>query len=202
MVKNAIDTLQYSYCNKTRTQYREMFGANESTRVFVHVGRFHEAKNHMFLLDVFAQYMETNKNALLVLAGDGELRDVIVDKIIDLQITDKVLLLGNRADVPNILQAADCFLFPSRWEGLPVTVVEAQAAGIPCLVSNHVTKDVNVSSLISYLSICDGTDVWTSAILNLDWERKNVMADIVKNGFDISDSAKWITEFYRGQINE
>lgn len=196
MLKNAIDTKKYEVSMETRKIYRTNFGATEVTNVLVHVGRFHESKNHMFLLDVFQEYNRKHRDSILVLVGDGELRERIEEHIKELDLEENVNLLGNRNDVAEILQAADYFLFPSNWEGLPVTVVEAQAAGLPCFVSSNVTKDVNVSELVLNLPINQGTEVWVEAIEKSVIERKNVMSSIVSAGFDITSSSAWLTKFY------
>ena len=112
-------------------------------------------------------------------------------------------LLGSRNDVANILQAMDVFLFPSLWEGLPVTVVEAQAAGLPCIISDTITEEVKLSSNVIYLPINEGTKVWTETALNMVDRRFPEDADlVVKAGFDVQTTAKWLTDFYRGLINE
>lgn len=202
MLQNAIDTKKYSFSQEIRDKYRKEFGAGNKTKIYIHVGRFHEAKNHMFLLEVFSRLLEINTDSLLLLVGDGTLRERIEQKIASLNMQGKVIVLGRRNDVQNILQAADCFLFPSNWEGLPVTVVEAQAAGLPCFVSENVTKDVNVSPLVTNLPINMGTAIWINAVANANLQRKNVTANIVDAGFDINSSAQWLQGFYRGLTNE
>ena len=201
MLKNAIDLRKYRPDEVVRKSYREKIGANGSAKVFIHVGRFHEAKNHQFLLDVFAEYLKRKGNDLLVLVGDGDLRKSIEMKIKDLKIGNRIILLGARNDVANWLISADCFLFPSNWEGLPVTVVEAQAAGLPCLVSDAVTKDVNVSDLVKNLPIDQGVATWVKAMCTESMKKKDVSEDIKRCGFDIQSSASWLSEFYMRLLN-
>lgn len=131
------------------------------------------------------------------LAGDGELRKEIENKIEELHIKDNIRMLGVRNDVPNLLQAADCFLFPSNYEGLAVTVIEAQAAGLHCFVSDTQTKDMDITPLLSYLPIDKGAEVWADAIDKADMKRKDVSSDIVKAGFDVRCSSEWVANFYR-----
>lgn len=202
MLQNAIDIKKYELNESIRKQYRDELSIGEHTLVFMHVGRLHEAKNHIFLLEVFSKYHSRHADSVLVIVGDGMLRKEIEDKIEDLSINEAVKMLGARNDVPNLLQAADCFLFPSKWEGLPVTIVEAQAAGLPCLVSDTVTRDVNVSDLVKNLPIDHGSDSWVNAIENMHFSKKDVTEDIVKAGFDIQSSAEWMENFYRGIVNE
>lgn len=196
MLRNAIDTRQYQISESVRMKYRTELVAKEKTLVFIHVGRFHEAKNHIFLLEMFSEYLKNNNDSLLILIGDGDLRTVIENKIQSLNINNNIRILGTRNDVSNLLQAADCFLFPSSWEGLPVTVVEAQAAGLPCLISDAVTNDVNLSTLVKKIPINQGIKPWINAMKNIEYAKKNVVNDIIKAGFDIQSSAKWLSNFY------
>lgn len=199
-VKNAIDTQQYLYNREVRNIYRKQLGFEEGETVFVHVGRLHEAKNHMFLLEVFAELQKNNPKAWLLLVGDGELSLEIKNQTKKMHLVHKVKMLGSRKDVQNILSAADAFLFPSKWEGLPVTVVEAQASGLPCFVSDKITKEVGISELVKFLPIDKGTQVWIDAIKETDLTRKNVIDKIIQAGFDIKKSVEWLTKFYE-EIN-
>lgn len=199
MLQNAIDVDAYKYNIEIRTKYRIELGLKDEM-TFIHVGRFHPAKNHVFLLNLFSEIHKRNENTKLVLVGDGDLRPQIERQITNLRIEDSVILTGNRSDVPNLLQAADCFLFPSNWEGLPVTVVEAQASGMPCLISDRITKDVDVSPLVKYLSIDHGVENWVNALEKIDYSRQDVMELIKKAHFDISSTAIWLQNFYKGLL--
>lgn len=200
ILQNAIDVDKYRFNQKIRDEYREKLGL-ENKKTFIHVGRFHPAKNHVFLLNLFADIHRKDDNSVLLLVGDGELRSVIEQQISALNIQDSVILLGSRSDVPNLLQAADCFLFPSVWEGLPVTVVEAQAAGLPCLVSDRVTKEVGISNVIHYLSVDQGTQSWIASLEKISLIRKDVSGQISEAGFDIRFTASRLADFYKEVAN-
>ena len=191
---NAIDTEKYRFSKKTADAYRETLGL-QNKFVLGHVGRFHEAKNHKFLLEIFEKVLERRSDAMLLIVGDGELRKEIELKIQELGIKNQVVLTGSREDVPKLLQAMDVFVFPSRWEGLPMTVVEAQAAGLPCLISDKITTDVDISALVKRLPI-DDSDKWCEAILETDIKKMNVIPEIKKAGFDVKDTAKQLTDLY------
>ncbi len=196
ILQNAIDVDRYRFNQKIRDEYRKELGVVDK-KTFIHVGRFHPAKNHTFLLNLFAEIHKKDNNTVLLLAGDGKLRPAIEKQIGDLDIHDSVILLGSRSDIPNLLQASDYFLFPSAWEGLPVTVVEAQAAGIPCYVSDKVTKEVGISDLVKYLPIDQGFQSWIDALENTNQiEKKDVFKQISKAGFDIKDISKKLSTFY------
>lgn len=200
-IKNAIDVERYRFNEVIRNQMRENLGVN-GLRVYGHVGRLSEPKNHMFLLDVFKEIHKRDEKTVLLIAGSGELKSLIEKKIRDEGLFDCVRMLGARNDIPELMQAMDVFLFPSLWEGLPVTVVEAQAAGLPCYVSDTVTKEVHLSEAVQYLPITDGTDVWADRTINVCERYPNAADDVIKNGFDIHATANWITEFYRSIVNE
>ena len=196
IIKNAINTDEYKADGNVRNQYREELGIDENVIVYVHVGRLHEAKNHIFLLELFDEIVKKNPKDVLLLVGDGELRNQIVEKINKLDLSRNVIMMGARKDVANILKASDCFLFPSNWEGLPVTVVEAQAAGLPCFISDRITDEVNITSLVKKLPIDQGTKCWIDAIESDDLKKQDVIRQICEAGFDIKQSTEWLQNFY------
>lgn len=191
---NAIDIERFRFAEAVRVAYRKELGV-EDKLVLGHVGRFHEAKNHMFLLDIFANLCVQRSDAVLLLVGDGELREKILLKIHDLKLDGRVILTGNRNDVPQLMQAMDVFVFPSLWEGLPVAVVEAQAAGLPCFISDNISNDVAISSLVKQLP-SDDLSLWVNAILEKEIKREEVLESIKAAGFDIKNSAKMLEKFY------
>lgn len=195
---NAIDTDKYRFSFEVSNNYRQKLGL-ENKYVIGHVGRFHEAKNHMFLLDVFATVCKERPNSILLLVGDGPLRGEIERKIRDLGLDERVILTGSRGDVPQLMQAMDIFVFPSMWEGLPVTLIEAQSAGLPCLISDRITKDIDISELITRLPI-DAPDMWVNAILTADITRINVTPQIVQAGFEVQNTVELLTKLYTNWI--
>lgn len=195
-IKNFIDVDGYKCDWKIRHIYRQKLKLNDR-KVCIHVGRFHESKNHEFLLRVFKKLHDEDNRFLLILVGDGELRTEIEKQIDLLKIKKDVILLGERKDIPELLACADCFLFPSKWEGFPMTVAEAQASGLPCFVSVKVPKDVSVSKLVKYLEI-DETAIskWVDAVLESTLERKTVTSDLIVAGLDVRDAASKMKKFY------
>ncbi len=196
--KNVIDIERFEYDGGMREKYRSEWGLSNKN-VFIHVGRLHVAKNHSFLLNAFKKISEINSNAILFVVGDGELKEDINAKIDELALNDKVRMLGSRSDVSSLLSAADCFLFPSLWEGVPLTVIEAQAAGLPCLVSDRITDDVCISELVTKLPI-DNVDSWVDAVANMDFSRKDVRDKIIAAGYDAKSLAAWLENFYLGVL--
>lgn len=193
-LQNAIDIDKFKFNNVVRSQYRAELDLNG--RVYIHVGRLHPAKNHSFLLEVFSQIKGLDPTAVLLIVGDGELRQSIESQIISLDLASSVRMLGSRSDVENLLMAADVFLFPSEWEGVPLTVVEAQASGLPCLVSDRVTRDVCVSDLVVRLPIDEGADCWARYAETLDINRRDVSSEIAAAGYDVRKNARWLEDYY------
>ena len=201
VLKNVIDLDKCSFNPAIRAQYREEMNLEDKT-VFIHVGRLHPAKNHSFLLSLFKEVQKDNPKALLLIVGDGELKSEIESLISELDLDACVEMLGSRGDVDNLLQVADCFLFPSLWEGVPLTVIEAQAAGLPCFVSDKVTEDVAVSELVTRLPIDNGIFEWVKCISSSELVRKDVSSKIVEAGYDAKRLAYLLTIFYTGKLEE
>ena len=188
-----MDVEKFRYHETVRREYRQRLGI-ENKLVVGHVGRFHEAKNHSFLLESFARLHEQQPDSVLLLVGDGELREEIEKKIAELGIGDSVVLTGNRSDVAELMQAMDLLAFPSKWEGLPVTVVEAQAAGLPCLISDKITHDVDLSPLVHRLPI-DIPEAWARAMAE-PASRQDVRENIASAGFAIGESVQRLSGLY------
>ena len=196
---NAVDLEKYHINEQIRQEYRQLFGLGENL-VFGHVGRFHESKNHPFLLETFAKIHRENENTILLLIGDGELRGMIEETVKRYGLEKAIVLLGLRRDVDNLLQAMDVLLFPSVWEGLPVTVIEAQAAGVPCIISDNITTDVDVTELVYRLPIND-TIKWKDLALS-GLQRKDVSDKVKESGFDVKESARMLASFYEKIVQE
>lgn len=200
LIPNGIDIDQFAYSETIAAEYRKSLGLQDKF-VIGHVGRLHKAKNHMFLLDIFAGVCERRPDAMLLLVGDGDVREKIESKIRRLGLENRVLITGTRSDVSNLLQAMDVFVFPSLWEGLPVTVVEAQAAGLPCLISDMITNDVVISESVKRLPI-ENSKEWIDAILSVDTHRKDVRDKIKSAGFDVRDVAVVLKNLYIDLIKD
>ncbi|MBR6632981.1 MAG: glycosyltransferase [Clostridia bacterium] len=172
VLHNAVDIAAFSPDAEKRLAYRKELNVDDDTVVIGHVGRFFEPKNHEFLVDAFSAFHKKCEKSHLVLVGDGDLRKRIEEKVKALSLEDNVSFLGNRLDISNLLSAFDVFLFPSLWEGLPLTLIEAQAAGLPCFVSDTVTKAIDCSNLMTYLSLGMGAEKWAEHILS--YEKKSI----------------------------
>lgn len=156
ILHNAVDMSVFRYREDERERIRCEFGLNDMT-VYCHIGRFCEQKNHRFLIDVFSEIAKIDKSARFLLVGKGELEKHIREKIEKLGLSDKTIFAGVRTDIPELLSASDVFLLPSFYEGLPNTVVEAQTTGLPCIVSDTVTREANITGLVKYLPLGDAS---------------------------------------------
>ena len=152
----------------------------------------------MYLLDVFAELKKTSPDSVLMLIGDGELKSDIIARIKELRIENSVILTGVRSDVNRLLQGLDCFVFPSFFEGLPLTVVEAQASGLPCYISNEVSTEVVISNLVNQYSIQESPQKWAETIAeNGINDNRSDMSSVIKNaGYDISETVSQIESLY------
>lgn len=194
---NAIECKKFRYDEEVRFNFRKVLGLNDKL-VMGHVGRFCEQKNQLFLVDVFKSCIEENPNCILLLVGDGPQRQKLSEKIDSLGLSDKVLLLGQRNDVPRLLQCMDVFVLPSIFEGLPVIGIEAQAAGLPMVVSDAVTEELSICN-VQFLNLKASKDVWASTILrqgNLKIDRSKCWKEVYMNGYDICKEAQRLEEFY------
>lgn len=198
VLKNAINTKIFTYNENIRDQKRDEWHVSDNY-VIGHVGRFHSQKNHDFLIDVFKTIHDQCNKAVLLLVGEGHLKNSIEKKVAELGLKECVIFAGLRSDIPEILQAMDVFLFPSLFEGLPVTLIEAQAAGLPCVVSDKITDEVKITKdLVSFVSLNESFEQWGAIVLKAadNFERKDRQIEIEKSGYDIVTTTQWMQAFY------
>ena len=200
MMNNAIDAEKFRWNPQRAQELRAQWGLDDKF-VICNVGRFNAQKNHDLIIDIFNLIHYQIPDSVLLLAGNGDLEERIKMKVDGLGLTDNVRFLGVRSDVNDILLASDVFLFPSLYEGLPVTLVEAQASGIRCVISDAVPKDCAITKNIDVIPLEATTGTWANAVLlyKEGYSRKDTYPVIVKKGFDIKENAVWLEEFY---INE
>ena len=197
IINNGINTKRFVFDPKARKIVREEFGLKDDFAV-LHVGRFNEVKNHVFLIDVFAELAKKNEKSKLVLLGDGALLNEIKGKVNSSGISDKVVFLGNRGDVEKFMQAADVFCLPSFAEGFPIVAVEAQASGLPILASTGVPIEINLTDRVKFLSLAEGARKWAEELLEMrNPEREGYDKIVSEKGYDISITARrLVNEFY------
>ncbi|MCM1135567.1 MAG: glycosyltransferase [Clostridium sp.] len=201
-VPNAIDCQAFDYNTAVREKMREELGV-AGYYVIGHVGRFHYAKNHEYLLQVFAALCRRGKkDYALLLLGEGGGMAAAKALAESLGLSDKVLFLGNKKNVSDYYQAMDYFVYPSRFEGLPGTVVEAQAAGLRCLMSDTICREVTATSLVHAMSIEAEPESWAEYIEKTgEYERQGHVEEMQRAGFDVKAQAEIMMRFYEtGEI--
>lgn len=199
IIKNGVDLEKYKYNADVRKAMREKLGLSEDTFVVGHIGRFSYQKNHEFLLSVFKDYVKEDSKAVLLLVGDGDLKGQVAERVKELKLSEKVLMTGNVDNVNDYLQVFDVFLLPSRFEGLPIVGVEAQASGLPVIVSDKVSDELKAVESFAYLPIDQGTGCWIKKINEFKGcLRADTSEMIKKNGYDIRDTAMEIRNLYLG----
>lgn len=204
ILNNAIDAKRYVYDRDVRDRMRTKFGIKSNEFVVGHVGRFSPPKNHEFLVDVFAEISKQRPSKLL-LVGDGSLRSNIEQKVKRLGLEAAVIFTGRRSDVANLLQAMDVFVFPSVYEGLGMATIEAQAAGLPCFVSNGVPMECDLTGLVRQIPLSMSAKAWAHEVIGAqNIERHNTYDTIKAKGYDIINNAEKLQDFYleTGRENE
>lgn len=203
IVRNAIDVDSFKYDINKRSELRKKFKLTDNL-VVGHVGRFNYPKNHDFLIDTFKEIYLLNSNSKLFLIGAGDLEDRIREKVNDLGLSENVIFLGNRSDVNELMQAMDIFVFPSHYEGLPVTLVEAQASGLLIFKSLNVSDQCKITPNVYSLSLNDNAKHWAIQILEKykEYHRNDTSLYIKNAGYDIKSNAIWLQEFYINEVKQ
>lgn len=204
VLKNSIDLSRFCYNENLRTEYRKKIGA-EDKKVIGHIGNFIPQKNHTFLLDCFAEALKKDNNCVLLMLGIGVLMDEMKEKAKNLGIEENVIFLGVTFEAYGYMQAMDVFVFPSLFEGLALVALEAQASGLPCILSTAMPKESKMSPNTIFLSI-DDKKLWGDKIAstNIDTNRKiaseAAIKNLAENGYDIKSNAESLVKFYNDAL--
>lgn len=203
VMKNAIDASHFAYDANKAKYIRKEYGWDDKF-VIGHVGRFCPPKNHQFLVDIFNEIQKDIPQSVLVLIGDGPLKEQIQRKVDSLSLANKVFFLGERGDANLFYQAFNIFLFPSLYEGFGNVLLEAQASGLLSFTSKDVVPlDAKVTSLLHYIPLSCTSSEWKNIILShRRYERTDTFREIVSQGFDIAENASWLCDFYLKKYQE
>lgn len=196
IVLNGVDSKKFLFSDNIRGVYRRKLNI-ENDFVVGHVGRFSKVKNHFFIIRVFEEIIKLNNSAKLLLVGDGELRKEIENVVASKGLNSSVLFLGSRNDVPELMQAMDVLVMPSLYEGFPVTAVEAQAAGLPVIISDTITREVCINPNVKMLNLDDSSSSWATDILK-SRERIISVDRIIDSGLDIKNTSEKLSKIYMG----
>lgn len=198
VIKNGIVLSRFTFNIMVREQMRAKLEIDNNTKVIGHVGRFTDVKNQSFIVDIFYQYHRNEENSKLVLIGIGEKYDEIVQKVNKLGLEDAVVMPKLQNNVNEWMQAFDLFIMPSLYEGLPFVLVEAQAAALPCLVSDTINKDAAITESFYYMSLQDSSRKWAEKILDIleKYNRYKTDSIIEAKGFSIETTVKYLQYVY------
>lgn len=199
VMNNAIDAKKFTYSDAIATKYKTDLGLKDNL-IIGHIGRFSAQKNHIFLFDIISELVKLEPSVKLLLVGDGPLRkdlETYADKI---GVRHHILFLGVRTDIENLCMAMDYFVFPSLYEGLPVTLIEAQSSGLKILASNQITDEVKLTENLSFESLKSSASVWANRILGqIKYIREDKSAQIIEGKYDISENTVKLQNFYLRQ---
>lgn len=202
ILNNAIEAEKFIYSDFKQDNIRKKMNL-EDKFVIGHVGRFDSAKNHFFLIEIFKEISNRNTNSVLLLIGTGKLENEIRNRAVELGLSENVIFTGVRSDIHELLQVMDVFVFPSIFEGLPLTLIEAQASGLACIVSNAISYEVDITNSLKFLPLEASASYWAEVISNYSngYNRKNTYIEICNAGYDVADNSKWLEEFYYEIVN-
>ena len=203
IIRNAIDSKKFTFNNNIRIEIRERLGLKDEF-VIGSIGRFMPAKNQSFLIDVFNELQKKERNSKLILIGDGELKEKLVNKSKRNKSGNNIFFIGTNDIIYKYLQAFDVFVLPSLYEGLGIVNVEAQTAGLHTIVSTNIPKEAEINrELIHFIPLEKGPEYWANYILKFkNYKRTEQLEEVVKHGYDIHSSANDLYEFYKEMIRE
>lgn len=194
IIHNGVDLNVFHFDQGGRERVRSEFDIADRL-VVGHVGRFEEQKNHKFLLEIFRNIREVRNDAVLLLVGTGKLELALREQVKEMNLQNAVIFAGQRFDIPQVLSAMDVFVFPSFHEGMPNTVIEAQATGLPCIIANTITPDANITGLVHYLSLTASGAEWAEkAISMVTQERMDTASSFMEHGYNIDGVAQNLME--------
>lgn len=201
VVPNGLDTSRFLFDIEVRQNLRKQLGVDDYTKIYGHVGSFRRPKNHTFLIDIFEKIYGRDSSARLVLIGSGELYDNVRNQVKQLDLEKNIIFLGQQSNVNQWLSTFDVFLMPSLWEGLPVSVVEAQCSGLPCVVSDVIDHDVDLTGQVKFLSLDHSAKYWADEILSINLPDRTIMGKtITESSYNIDTVTTWISNFYKSAI--
>lgn len=202
VLNNGIDFSEFDNA-KDGVVMRSELGIPKNSFVVGHVGRFTDVKNHHFLIKVFEKIYENNKDAFLLMVGDGEEKEKVQRELGDSPLKKRYLILSNRSDVADIMQAMDVFVFPSKYEGLGIVLIEAQKSGLPCFASDQVPSFAKVTNLVKFCSLSADAEDWAREILKIS--DSNYRNELIAQGgevpttWDMKNVIKKLERIYEGE---
>lgn len=196
IINNGIDTEKFAFSEENRKQIREEFNIKDGTEVIGHVGSLIPVKNHKFILEVFEEYIKMRPNTVLMLVGNGRLKEKLKQDAKNLNIEKNIFFTGIRSDVQKFYSAFDMFIFPSLYEGISTALIEAQTNGLTIFASSAVDSKTDITNTINFIDLKDSAENWAKKIKRTDIKRYNNIEKIKENGFDIKEIARNLEKKY------
>lgn len=204
MVKNGIDVRKFKFSAINRMKKRSELQIDDSKTVFTLIGRLSPQKNPLKAMEIFAEYYNKNNNSILLVVGDGVLKQDVINYINNNNLNSCVKMLGFRDDVSELMSCADILLMPSLFEGLPLTAIEAECNGLKCYLSENITIETKIIPQCHFVSIKDISEKWVRIILQkdcLNLERENCYKAVLKNQYSIDDTREYVRKILIGEIS-
>ena len=200
LIKNGIDLKKYLYNIQVRDECRRKLGLDKEYLIGC-VGRLDPQKNPLMSVDIMKKISMIDEMARFIFIGDGELKEKVEKAVKRKELEDKVFMLGARDDVNKWYSALDCLIMPSLFEGLPFTLVEAQAAGLPCVASSAVSVTANLTGLVQYIGLEEDVEIWANKILEeCQMVRSDMTPQLVSAGYSITDTANQVSKIIKKEL--
>lgn len=202
VINNAIETRRFAFSEEKRRKKRKELQITDHVHVIGHVGRISDQKNQLRLLSIFENLLKLDPTAILLMVGQGEMQKEVENEITRLNLQSNVKILGIRNDVSELLNAMDIFVFPSKYEGLPFTLIETQCNGLMSICSDSITELVKVSDRVEFVPLAASDDIWVEKIIEaVDYGHKSSAEEqVVKAGYSIENEVKNLKDFYMARI--
>ena len=205
VINNGVDTLKFEYKKEIREAAREELGLNNK-KVIGHIGHFSYQKNHEYVLKLFSNIYKRDSDYELILIGDGKLKEEMIDYAKELEISSNVRFVGRTHEVVKYMHAFDMLILPSRFEGLPLTIIEAVSNALPCIISDKVSKEAIIDGFVTSISL-DNMEEWVENILALPINKREEnkgksIALVEEKGYDIHKNAKELINMYKNFLDE
>lgn len=196
IVNNAIELNRFEYNEDLRKKIRKRYNL-ENKFVIGNIGRFIPQKNHERIIEIFNEFQKENHNTVLLLIGEGELKEDILSRVKKYNIEDKVLFLGQRKDVNELFQAMDLFLFPSLYEGLGMVLIEAQCSNLPCIASSEVPKIARINDNVEFIDLNKDNQKWIEVIKKYHKAKRKTKIEAISNAhYNIENEVAYLEELY------
>lgn len=195
-INNAIDTEMYKFNNEYRNEIRTELNIDEDTLLIGNIGRLDYQKNQIYLLEILKKIIDQNLNIKLLIIGDGNEKENLLNKAKEYNILDDLIILSSRDDINKYYSAMDCFVMTSRFEGFPFVLVEAQINGLKCIISTNISKNVDIVGQIDFIDL-DNVDEWVNAIKQVNGRISKRDVDFISEKFEIKKEIEKIEDVYR-----